>query len=378
MIIKPDFYDKFKCIGSDCSFTCCQEWKIAVDDSTASVWKNTAVPEGVKSRRRNLEQFTQYKDGGRVISLDNYICPFLNEEKLCRLVCAYGDEILSETCAVFPREKHEFEDRTEWSLMPCCPEVIDLILNPGDGDGGSFLAENENIGTISPITAETECGMDGKRSLRKILMDLLSDESHSCQVELLAAFYILTEVNRLEKIDVPSILESVPKLCEMIEGMDFDIWENMDECRELFYDLTENYRRENRYRELLDELYEYAELEYDEEKIEKFAADWHKYEFLFHKLLTQEVYADLLNNGSEISDMTVRFQWIGLEYALIRQMCFMYFLKKEKLDYSQVRTYIVLVCRMMGYEEEDIYEYLENSFEDILWEWGYMALVIGK
>ena len=25
-----------------------------------------------------------------------------------------------------------------------------------------------------------------------------------------------------------------------------------------------------------------------------------------------------------------------------------------------------------------IYEYLENSFESLLWDWGYFALIIGK
>ncbi len=32
---------------------------------------------------------------------------------------------------------------------------------------------------------------------------------------------------------------------------------------------------------------------------------------------------------------------------------------------------------MTGYDEEDIYEYLENSFEELVWDWGYLALVIG-
>ena len=49
------------------------------------------------------------------------MCPFLNEDKLCRLVMQYGDEMLSETCQVFPREKHEFGERVEHILMPCCP-----------------------------------------------------------------------------------------------------------------------------------------------------------------------------------------------------------------------------------------------------------------
>ena len=32
---------------------------------------------------------------------------------------------------------------------------------------------------------------------------------------------------------------------------------------------------------------------------------------------------------------------------------------------------------MTGYDKEDIYEYLENSFEELIWDWGYLALIIG-
>ena len=33
---------------------------------------------------------------------------------------------------------------------------------------------------------------------------------------------------------------------------------------------------------------------------------------------------------------------------------------------------------MTGYENDDIYEYLENSFEAPIWDWGYFALIVGK
>ena len=34
------------------------------------------------------------------------------------------------------------------------------------------------------------------------------------------------------------------------------------------------------------------------------------------------------------------------------------------------------LTRMTGYSEADIEEYLENSFEEIIWEWGYMNLIL--
>lgn len=48
------------------------------------------------------------------------------KNKLCRLVLEHGEDAISETCQVFPRETHSFADHEEASLMPCCPAVIDL------------------------------------------------------------------------------------------------------------------------------------------------------------------------------------------------------------------------------------------------------------
>ena len=46
-------------------------------------------------------------------------------------------------------------------------------------------------------------------------------------------------------------------------------------------------------------------------------------------------------------------------------------------SYEKVREALVIINRMTGYDEEDIYEYLENSFESLLWDWGYFALLAG-
>lgn len=140
--IRPDYYDKFSCIAGQCPITCCQEWKIAVDADTNRRWKKVLPPDTMpgcaKASRwiryleiqklcENLSTYTCMKDGIRVIRLDEeHRCPFLAKDKLCRLVLAYGDSILSETCTTFPREVHRFADHEEDTLMPGCPAVIDL------------------------------------------------------------------------------------------------------------------------------------------------------------------------------------------------------------------------------------------------------------
>lgn len=365
MIIKPNYYDKFKCIGSDCDFTCCQEWKIAVDDDTAKKWKTIKPPEGLKTRRKSLEQFTQYKDGARVISLENHVCPFLDENKLCRLVTSHGDEILSNTCAIFPREKHEFTDRIEYTLMPCCPEAIDLLNMAATFELEEDYSKHNNLDELFVI--------------RQFFIEIMQITDITCEEALLTIFYIAKEFQRNDEINIEAAKKLLDELCSTIHAMSFDVEEHFLECSELFYDLIENYRNEKMYQNRLDDIMngvQTAEMLHSYDS--KFKSEFEKYGPLFKKLMAQEIYADLINEDSRLEDIIIRLEWIGLEYSLIRHMCFLIYCAKNKLEYKQVRDIIVLVSRMMGYEEDDIYEYLENSFEDILWEWGYFALVVGK
>ena len=47
-----------------------------------------------------------------------------------------------------------------------------------------------------------------------------------------------------------------------------------------------------------------------------------------------------------------------------------------KLEYEDLRSIVCVLIRMTGYSEGDIEEYLENSFEDSVWDWGYMGLIV--
>ena len=86
-IYQPDYYDKFQCTASKCPMTCCMQWRIAVDDETFHKWD-----EEWKKKVKKVEE-------GRIIELKNDgMCPFLNEQKLCKIVLRDGEGAISETC----------------------------------------------------------------------------------------------------------------------------------------------------------------------------------------------------------------------------------------------------------------------------------------
>lgn len=79
----------------------------------------------------------------------------------------------------------------------------------------------------------------------------------------------------------------------------------------------------------------------------------------------------------DIESMTVALQWIAMEYVCIRQVSFLLWKNKGTLLYNDIRLCITIISRMTGYDEPDIREYMENSFDNIIFEPAYLALIIG-
>src|SRR5204863_7934824 len=59
---------------------------------------------------------------------DDGRCRMLDEDRLCRIHKRYGEPLLSDTCAVYPRSTGRVEDRLELAGAISCPEVARLCL----------------------------------------------------------------------------------------------------------------------------------------------------------------------------------------------------------------------------------------------------------
>lgn len=376
-LLKPDYYDEFTCIADKCTISCCREWKINIDDETYRNWKTIQPPSEVPGHRSCLQAYTMKKDGSRIMKMtEEHDCPFLAKNRLCYLVSAYGDSMLSETCQIFPREIHEFQDHKEATMMPCCPAVLDI------------WKEKKRI-------AFPETPKEKEQPLflvRRKVMDLIMDPEKTPEETLLESFYVLKELHRNTPLTTELVEDyfsekTIHQLERAISEIDLPVLDTMDECNELLQDLAVNYWKEGLYRKYLEPVTELAEElseEYEEEEMteawEDFYRELRAYENLFRSFLTNEVYSDLLTSEGDLEDALVHMQWIGMEYATIRQAVFLRWQKEGRgaLPYETLRDYMVVISRMTGYEEEDIREYLENSFEELLWEWGYFALITGN
>lgn len=390
-VIEPDFYGDFHCIGGQCSFTCCKEWKIAVDHETKKRWRKMDVPETVlesgrvpehaclsTSNKAQLSQFVVKKDGGEIIELlPNMRCPFLEDSELCRLVLDYGEECLSETCHVFPRETHEFTDRTERTLVSCCPEIVDRLheltelhfTNLPYQDRAFLLKGNDKLFQIRNIMMYwlKDASVSNEVNLKRclfMLLDLLEKEekmrqknsakkktSHKQAREAKRCSNAVAEENGrsncvsdansisttaaeygaavTEELDPGECLkeEDVAKLTKMILVMSKDVAESIAEQNALFLDITENYQKEGRYQGLLNPLYALAEQmsqefeEADADRMDEISALHAEvvvaYAPLLRNYLVAEVFATLLIPGCTLRDMVLQFEWMIMEYVLI-------------------------------------------------------------
>lgn len=380
----PNYYSEFICTADNCPLTCCQEWKIYVDDITKEKWKTLTPPESAGGHKKNLNSFTEKKEGQRVIRLtDDHRCPFLTKNLLCSLVLTYNSDILSETCTTFPREYHDFSDHREASLMPCCPAVIDLWQQK----------KHLTFPEVSSVS------LNPAFLLREKITALMQGDSIRLtepSLPLMQSFYILQELYRKEEkgqsltADViedcftPSTLSELQRA---IYDLPLPATDTILECNELLQDLAVNYLEEGLYEEYLEPLITQAEQlnEMAEDlllsKWDAFCLQLEAFYPLLRRFLANEVYSDLLapyDTGTE--HMLVRLQWTAIQYAAIRQALFLTYLSEDKaiLSYESVRQALVILTRMTGYEEEDIYEYLENSFESLLWDFGYLAFIMGS
>lgn len=372
--VRPDYYEKFQCIADRCTITCCQEWKIGVDNETNRKWKKLLPPDTVVDKKKNLSAYTVKKDGMRVIALDEKLrCPFLNEEKLCRLLCTYTDRVLSDTCTQFPREVHRFSTHEEETLMPCCPAVIDI------------WKDAKEI-TFPKVDREYK---DLLFAIREHMMELLEDSTQRLENQLKQGFYILLELNKQDSLTMQLVNEyfsgeSVAQLREAIAQIPMDELDSMDECNELLQDLAVNYQKEGLYKKYLDpillqakQLSETYAADTMCEDLQLFDKQFRQWQPLLRKFLLNEFYSDLLVPDGDLESMIVSMQWIGMEYAVIRHSVFLKWLERKQFTYEELRDYMVVIIRMTGYEQEDIVEYLQNSFESLVWDWGYFALVTG-
>ena len=121
---QPQYVSKFKCDGAKCDAHCCRDWNIFIDAKTYEEYSKLNSAQEIISRIK----FNADKGEHVFVLNEKRRCPFLNENKLCRLQLKYGEKFLSQTCATYPRITNNVGYFFERSLILSCPVAAEIIL----------------------------------------------------------------------------------------------------------------------------------------------------------------------------------------------------------------------------------------------------------
>lgn len=124
-VLKPFYYDDFKCIAGDCIDNCCHaKWEISIDKKTYKKYRKLKGQWGNKINnnigriRSNISDLRYGK-----IKLKDKGCSLLDEKGLCTIHANLGVGYLCNTCKVYPREITKLGEIYERNLFMSCPEV---------------------------------------------------------------------------------------------------------------------------------------------------------------------------------------------------------------------------------------------------------------
>lgn len=122
----PDYYEEFSCIADKCEDTCCAGWQIVIDKDSLQKYRKIRG----NFRKRMFRSVDWLR--GTFRQDKNKRCAFLNENNLCDLYLAQGENGFCKTCREYPRHTEEFEGVREITLSLSCPEVARIVMNRMD------------------------------------------------------------------------------------------------------------------------------------------------------------------------------------------------------------------------------------------------------
>jgi lysine-N-methylase len=129
------YLTRFSCIGGECEDDCCHGWRVDIDEATYKKVKAAMLLSSDEARRplkaairvvpaANKRERRRYQvrmgDEGR--------CPLQRPDGLCHVQAHFGEGMLSDVCATYPRRLIRVGKRLELTAMASCPEVSRQLL----------------------------------------------------------------------------------------------------------------------------------------------------------------------------------------------------------------------------------------------------------
>ena len=248
LYFQPEYVSKFKCNGSKCNARCCKGWRIDVD--TATYKKYSQIKP--KSKAEEIISHFEYNAEKDAYFLKERPCPYLTENKLCRLQLEYGEKFLSKTCATYPRVTHKLGKFFERSLTLTCPVAAEKILFAQKPMKFNFVEVSEKIhSNHGKIKFTTEMKMSDVAAelmlkVQSAMISILQERTLSIDQRLIVLCFFVDKLEEIylrgmdedEQRKLIAAYESKKFLAEqvplMLQNIDFDAEKFIKLMMELF------------------------------------------------------------------------------------------------------------------------------------------------
>ena len=232
LYVRPNYYNRFKCVADRCEATCCAGWQIVIDEEARKRYKFEDRAYG-----EVLRKGIDWEEG--VFLQDSHKrCAFLQENNLCEMYQQLGEESLCFTCANYPRHVEEFENLREITLTISCPEVARILLE--QKEPVTFVeeeteAEEEEFEEFDPFF------FSYLEDARKIMIAILQNRSLSVTVRVALVQSmaeemqeILEECDLFDLADVFETYEEEENLAEVVRKAEQELNVFYDNREEVF------------------------------------------------------------------------------------------------------------------------------------------------
>ena len=118
---RTNLVSKFVCVAENCPDTCCKHWSMQVDLETAEKYK-AQIPELFSAIEADISgDYIMRKDALTT-------CCVKFENGRCGIQQKYGEEMLGDACALYPRITRKIGDAIIMTATMSCPEVARIAL----------------------------------------------------------------------------------------------------------------------------------------------------------------------------------------------------------------------------------------------------------
>ena len=196
-LIKPDYFDSFRCIASACPDSCCKEWDVLIDSEKAALYRS--LPGSLGDRLRSV---LKDEDGETYMEIENGRCPMWRQDGLCRIQAELGEDALCKTCREFPRLTHDYGNFMEMGLELSCPEAARIILN---APAPSPTIQEISGGEVPEYDTEAMAVLLRTReTMRTILADPTRSVAQTLAIALMYGYHAQAELDGEEELPFDS------------------------------------------------------------------------------------------------------------------------------------------------------------------------------